>query len=378
MEAGDDPTTTTADSQREEPPVWTYPTRLCRICLEDIPATVTMYPPGIPVQFQKPVVEYKNDDEYGRLIKPCHCRGSLRYIHELCLMRARTENSRTNSLWKCHECGHHFNFRKLKIQRLLTNKLTISAMTVMFMIFLVFMLGFVADPIINLYLDPYDTIRGRGSLFDELQLESVKDGGSVSPWAQHFTKGLISMGLVSFLKTVLLNPFHWFQYRTGGVWSSSSHRGTTGRDRAVNISWVAVMIGVLYAFWFFYKWMEAIVERQLQKLGNNIVDTQLPGDDDDLKPPAGWKPTATTAPASNSNEIQPDIVDEQAAKSRVDTPEPLSATVEEAKEDDAQFKSHSALPQMSGSWVDVDHSSGIDSDDPVAGVHRQGWSFSNL
>ena len=98
-------------SESEQP--WTYPTRLCRVCLEEVPASVTLYPPGLPVAFQRPVVEYKNDDEYGRLVKPCHCRGGMRYIHDLCLRRLRNESARAGSLWKCHQCGYKFNFNRL-------------------------------------------------------------------------------------------------------------------------------------------------------------------------------------------------------------------------------------------------------------------------
>ena len=103
----------------EPTPTWTYPTRVCRICLEDVVPTVTMYPPGLPPAFQRPVVEYKNDDEYGRLIKPCKCRGRMRYIHEMCLKRSRTDSVRPGSLWKCHQCGYQFNFKRLTLQRYL-------------------------------------------------------------------------------------------------------------------------------------------------------------------------------------------------------------------------------------------------------------------
>lgn len=130
-----------AHTQQADSTTWTYPTRFCRICREDVPATVTMYPPGLPMQFQTPIVEYRNDDEYGRLIKPCHCRGSLRYIHELCLLRSRTENRRAGSMWKCHECGHQFNFKRLAIQRYISSWYTVSVLTVLFMICVVFILG---------------------------------------------------------------------------------------------------------------------------------------------------------------------------------------------------------------------------------------------
>ena len=40
---------------------------------------------------------------------------------------------------------------------------------------------------------------------------------------------------------------------------------------------------------FFYQWIQSIVGRTLHRIGNNIVDTHLPGDDDDIKPPTGFK-----------------------------------------------------------------------------------------
>lgn len=393
------------DTSQEEPPVWTYPTRFCRICREDVPATVTMYPPGLPMQFQKPIVEYKNEDEYGRLIKPCMCRGSLRYIHELCLTRSRTENTRSGSLWKCHECKHEFNFNKLRLQHYLSSRITITFFTVAFMLFVVFVLGFVADPIINIYMDPYDSIRGRESIWEELEITSDSDSESPVPyWAQHFTKGLISMGLVGFLKTLFLNPFQWINLRIGGSWSTSGTRAATGRDRAVNISWIAVIIGVCSAFVFFYRWMQAVVQRQLTKLGNNIVDTQLPGDDEDLKPPPGWKPsvptsedkTKPTVPGEWSNnqsaaepavekskeEEEPPKVEEPVAPapSVVLTPDTdLSPTPSRPDENAAASETtKETTPLMSGSWIDVGHASSSEDKESVLGAHRQGWSFSNL
>lgn len=402
MEPAESPNPAASASQ-EETPVWTYPTRFCRICREDVPATVTMYPPGLPLQFQRPVVEYKNEDEYGRLIKPCMCRGSLRYIHELCLSRSRTENNRSGSLWKCHECKHEFNFNKLKLQHYLSSRITIAFFTIAFMMLVVFLLGFVADPIINIYMDPYDSIRGRESIWEELEITSADADSPVPFWAQHFTKGLISMGLVGFLKTLFLNPFQWINIRIGGTWSTSGNRAATGRDRAVNISWIAVIIGVCSAFVFFYRWMQAVVQRQLTKLGNNIVDTQLPGDDDDLKPPPGWKPSVPvsqekgqqtpaedrsvdeapqTVPEKPSDDEMPLKAEDQpiSTPSVVLTPDTdLSPTPPRPGEPPAvQYTAKETTPLMSGSWIDVNRTSDSEDREAVLGAHRQGWSFSNL
>lgn len=241
-------------------------------------------PPGLPISFQRPVVEYKNEDEYGRLIKPCLCRGGMRYVHELCLRRARTESQREGSLWKCHQCGYQFSFNRLTLQKYLGSKPVSGALTVVVMILVMFLLGFIADPILNLYTDPYDTIMRHEDLWERVEVKQVKVVSS--GWGQHFIKGLVSMGVLSFARSMLLNPFHWINLRNSGFFGGgrASGRSTTGRDRALNVSWVMIAFGVITAFYLFYKWVQAIISRYLQRIGNNIVDTQLPGDDDDLKP----------------------------------------------------------------------------------------------
>ncbi|KIX96339.1 uncharacterized protein Z520_08117 [Fonsecaea multimorphosa CBS 102226] len=338
---------------------WTYPTRTCRLCLEEVPATVTLYPPGLPPAFQRPVVEYKNEDEYGRLIKPCHCRGGMRYIHELCLRRSRTEGVRPGSLWKCHECGYQFNFNRLTVQKYLGSRTASGALTAFVMLVIVFLLGFIADPILNLYTDPYETIVGHEDVWQAVDVNDSK--GSLSGWAQHFTKGLVSMGVLSFLRTMILNPFQWWNLRnTGLVTGRVSGRSATGRDRAVNISWIVVAMGILSASYFFYQWVQTIIGKSLQRIGNNIVDTQLPGDDDDIKPPPGFK-FENSQPVDNSPEAGPHQDDnlqtnqhEEIAKGEDSDDPPIQPAV------------------MPGTWESRGYSSALDD------AQRQGWSFRGL
>ncbi|RMD43637.1 hypothetical protein DV735_g1491, partial [Chaetothyriales sp. CBS 134920] len=294
---------------------WTYPTRMCRICYEDVVPTVTMYPPGLPPALQRPHVEYVSEDEnYGRLIKPCKCRGGMRYIHEHCLLRLRTESTRPGSLWKCHQCQTAFSFRRLGLQRYLGSNLVSGLLAVVFMLIVMFFLGFVADPVVDLYLNPYDTLVGHDYYWNEPEMYEVDEEEAVSAWSVHFLKGMISMGVVGLLKTALMNPVHWWNFRISS-WSSARGRGRmmTGQSRTANISWIAVLIGILSAFWFFYKWTQKIVNMTLQRIGNNIVNTQLPGDDDDLKPPPGFKysaPGTERHPASSTDPAKESIPDD--------------------------------------------------------------------
>lgn len=337
-----------------------------------------MYPPGLPPSMQRPQVEYKNDDEYGRLIKPCKCRGGLRYIHEHCLLRSRTETQRVGSMWKCHECGHKFNFKRLTLQKYLGSSMSSGVLTVLFMIVIMFILGFIADPIINLYVDPYDTLVGKEDVWRGIEVNEADD--TFTGWSLHFMKGLVSMGLVGFLKTALMNPFQWWNLRGSGWMTGRMNTSTTttGRDRAVNISWIAVVIGVTSAFYFFYQWVQAIIQKTLQRIGNNIVDTQLPGDDEDIKPPAGWKtasePTpipkgepTSTADTSKPHVSEPTRFDHATSSSGTQTPATPETIAAESLDDE---------PVLVGSWPGVSTSPSYSS--ALHEARDQGWSFASI
>ncbi|EXJ81724.1 hypothetical protein A1O1_07789 [Capronia coronata CBS 617.96] len=383
-----------AQTTPEQTPTWTYPARTCRLCLEDVPATVTLYPPGLPPAFQRAVVEYKNDDEYGRLIKPCHCRGGMRYIHELCLRRSRTEGVRPGSLWKCHECGYQFNFNRLTLQKYLGSKTFSGVLTIFVMLIFMFIFGFVADPILNFYTDPYETIIGHEDFWQEVDVNESKN--TFSGWAQHFMKGLVSMGVLSFLRTALLNPFQWWNLRnTGFVSSRISGRSATGRDRAVNISWIVVVMGVLSASYLFYQWVETIIAKTLQRIGNNIVDTQLPGDDDDIKPPAGYKFEEGHSKMVDTQDLKQDDVPDGGKTGGSERTVKSSSRLEDIpKQFDESGLEHRRprgeqtpaydheMAQMGdptdrrdhipGSWDSAGFTSALDA------AHSQGWSFADL
>lgn len=97
---------------------------------------------------------------------------------------------RPGSLWKCHQCGYQFNFNRLAVQKFLGSNAASGILTVLLMVFVMFLLGFVADPIINFYAEPYDAFLGREDVWQEVDLNESK--GRLSGWAQHFMKGLVS------------------------------------------------------------------------------------------------------------------------------------------------------------------------------------------
>lgn len=57
------------------------------------------------------------DPEVGRLLSPCRCRGSSKYVHEGCLNQWRIISANSKSYYECNTCGYKYKFRRLAISR---------------------------------------------------------------------------------------------------------------------------------------------------------------------------------------------------------------------------------------------------------------------
>jgi hypothetical protein len=104
-----------------------------------------------------------------------------------------------------------------------------------------FILGFMADPIIDFAFDPYGAFVAlfgsrRAVHYDFLPPEE-------SGWVEHFTKGFASLGLLSFLKVLFASPIQFF-FRSSQLGGHRTGTGTTGRDRLSSMTWILILIGV--------------------------------------------------------------------------------------------------------------------------------------
>jgi hypothetical protein len=125
-------------------------------------------------------------------------------------------------------------------------------LTFSILIFAMFLLGFIADPIINLYLDPYTTVSSVP--LTKLGVKSPEPIVLVdepSTWFEHFLKGLAGLGLLSFVKVLwMLGPTGWWNLRSSGLIGGGARtRGGSGRERLASISWIVVVIGVGTFLW---------------------------------------------------------------------------------------------------------------------------------
>ena len=228
----------------------TWPPRTCRICLEVVIPTFSTPSEHLPESLQAaPSVSYVSEDpESGRLLRPCKCKGSSKYVHEGCLQswRHADPNSKRN-YWQCPTCGFRYRLERMKWGRWISSNVTQIGLTIAIFIFAMFLLGFVADPIINFYLDPFSAISTDPLSKLNTKIDPVVSYDDTFSWFDHFLKGLASLGLLGFIKFMVAQPWQWFNLRSSGI--GSGRGGTTGRDRLSKLSWLVVIIGVVTFLW---------------------------------------------------------------------------------------------------------------------------------
>ena len=99
-----------------------WPPRQCRICLETVQPTTHVPSENLPGVFQSaPNVTY--EDESGRLIRPCLCKGSSKYVHEACLQAWRYADKAygRRNYFQCPTCGFKYRLVWLSTGRLVAS-----------------------------------------------------------------------------------------------------------------------------------------------------------------------------------------------------------------------------------------------------------------
>ena len=231
-----------------------WPLRTCRICLENVEPT--FHPPGenIPGLFQPgPIVTYDSPDpEAGRLLRPCKCKGSSKYVHEGCLQawRHADPDYSKKHYWECPTCGFRYRLERMQWGRWISSTATQIFLTVSVFVLALFTMGFIADPIINLYVDPSSILSSASLSKVGSKIDPILTDDDKPSWTEHFIKGLASLGLLGFVKVIFaLSPWQWWNLRSTGVLRGVGHPNNAGRDRLANISWVVVVIGVGTFLW---------------------------------------------------------------------------------------------------------------------------------
>ena len=91
-----------------------YKPRTCRICLEVVQPTYHPPSENLPGFFQgRPTVTYESEDG-GRLLRPCKCKGSSKYVHEDCLQAWRLQDPlQKRNYWQCPTCSFRYRLERM-------------------------------------------------------------------------------------------------------------------------------------------------------------------------------------------------------------------------------------------------------------------------
>ena len=79
-------------------------------------------------------------EEAGRLLAPCRCRGSVKYIHESCLNEWRVRSANPRSFERCDQCGYRYRTTPSRLGRWLKDERVHQAGTLL-LLCLLYVLG---------------------------------------------------------------------------------------------------------------------------------------------------------------------------------------------------------------------------------------------
>ncbi|SPO19904.1 uncharacterized protein UTRI_00303_B [Ustilago trichophora] len=109
---------------------------ICRICLESASSDLS------------------GGESLGRLLSPCRCKGTMKYVHATCLDQWRAASARSSSAVACDQCGAPYRFRKSKFVGLATSPTLLFVVSLFLFLLLIWTVGVIATFCMDLYDKP--------------------------------------------------------------------------------------------------------------------------------------------------------------------------------------------------------------------------------
>ncbi|KAF7306858.1 hypothetical protein MIND_00478000 [Mycena indigotica] len=99
----------------------------------------------------------EEEAELGRMIKPCLCTGSIKFVHVKCLQRWRNSSSSpANSarFFSCPQCGYKYRFTRTKVLGLATNPVIVGTLSAFLFTVLVILSSFITTFFMSWFEEP--------------------------------------------------------------------------------------------------------------------------------------------------------------------------------------------------------------------------------
>ncbi|SPO20826.1 uncharacterized protein UTRI_00303 [Ustilago trichophora] len=117
---------------------------ICRICLESASSDLL------------------GGESLGRLLSPCKCKGTMKYVHATCLDQWRAASARSSSAVACDQCGAPYRFRKSNFVGIATSPTLLFVVSLFLFLLLIWTVGVIATFCMD-YYDKPDSIKSRSA-----------------------------------------------------------------------------------------------------------------------------------------------------------------------------------------------------------------------
>ncbi|RUP50419.1 hypothetical protein BC936DRAFT_139170 [Jimgerdemannia flammicorona] len=224
------------------------------------------------------------DESLGRLISPCLCSGTMKYVHIGCLNRWRGASQKKTSFFECDSCKYRYRFSRTTWAAWATNEFVLTLVTITIFALAVFLSGFLVKFLLwYLAPDPEDWLY----LFTAVHNGNDDNLTPPSPPAlmtlgrlftldlEHALLGLSFVGIIGFIQIMFgllwLGPFPW-----GGTWNLRNTLGIArdrdGRGVSGTFLLIVIVLGCVKACWSLYKAVKSFSRVIMERLQDAILE----------------------------------------------------------------------------------------------------------
>ncbi|KAL3901106.1 MAG: hypothetical protein SGCHY_000859 [Lobulomycetales sp.] len=216
---------------------------------------------------------FSDETEPGdKMISPCKCKGTMKYIHLNCLNEWRRVSQKRDSYFKCDQCGYKYRLGRTGLAKLVVNEAVVTLLTLCIFAVTTFAMGFLTKFILiwltgdtqeiyaELGYDPANIpLHERDAMY---YIEQVLTPTSL--WSvdfSHMLSGLLGLGLAGSASL-------FFSVFTGGpMFPRVGIYRDRGGSAGMIVLGIIVVIGIGKTFYSMYKYV-----KNVSKLGLEIVE----------------------------------------------------------------------------------------------------------
>ncbi|KAJ3987756.1 hypothetical protein F5890DRAFT_1495529 [Lentinula detonsa] len=238
----------------------------CRICLDGVDA----------------------EQELGRLIRPCLCRGTISYIHVKCLQRWRNSSQNQSAFFRCGMCGYSYRFSRTRAVGIASNPVIVGCISAFIFTLLTLVSSYITTYLLTYFQGPssssfyissssywfydpteviHDLVRAAlGILQDEdFDPETLLARGQTT--GASFAASLNTKEGSSFLKRFIQRfvIVHWLARFRG-------RRRNNDRDISAIIIVVLIVVGAARALYAVYQLTQSVTKRLLLRAEDAILE----------------------------------------------------------------------------------------------------------